>query len=91
MNGLNVLLLVFTLGSGFALITEQNRLKLEYGRLADAQRRQRDLDDAYARLQNEQVKLSDRRKVIGVAGHQGMRMPGPDDTKFVTAGKIRDF
>ncbi len=84
MNGLNVALLIFTMGSGFALITQQNQSKLEYTKLTNEQRQQKNLDDVYARLQNEQVKLSARQKVIWVAAHQGMKMPDLDNTKFIT-------
>ena len=55
MNYINIALLVLALGSGFAVVSQQNRARQQHIELAEAEKQQQELEKDFARLQLKQA------------------------------------
>ena len=83
MNYINIVLLVLALGSGFAVVTQQNEARQRHIKLTEAEKQQRELEQEYSRLQLKQAELSNHRLIKKAAEKGRLAPPEAADTQVV--------
>ena len=83
MNYINIALLVLALGSGFAVVSQQNRARQQHIELAEAEKQQQELEKDFACLQLKQAELSNHQLVKRAAAKARLAPPQAADTRVV--------
>lgn len=83
MNYINIILLAVAVGSGFAVVTQQNLARQRYAELSAAEKQQRELEQEYSRLQLKQAELSNHQLIREAAEKGKLVQPSAADTKVI--------
>ncbi len=83
MNHINIVLLTVAVGSGFAVVTQQNLARQRHAELSAAEKQQRELEQEYSRLQLKQAELSNHQLIRKAAEKGKLVQPSAADTKVI--------
>ena len=83
MNYINIILLTVAVGSGFAVVTQQNLARQRHAELSAAEKQQRELEQEYSRLQLKQAELSNHQLIKKAAEKGRLAPPEAADTRVV--------